>query len=263
MSEVQSIISPVHPFFYSTEETEEAYWLQHCGKRVGQWSPKLHPNTPNSLFLLLRDVPLPSNYTDSEVQLTIGLSRWRNSGHSIPKPEEIARGDPTTLVLSNIVIITPRFLRTETLSSWFARDTEYLFLNIVRRIKLAVVDSTAEIQPTFLDRLRLYFESTLIGSDCNVNTTVCLLTPLDYRAALSNACSERRSIHYIFTLLLARNLKHYYGGEKVQKTKEIITMLWASPINRGLGAENLVRKFGMENFFVANKIQMMTWTQTR
>jgi hypothetical protein len=262
MSEVQDIISPIHEFLYLSDETDEEYWLQYCDKKASQWSPKPHLNTPNSLFLLLRDVPLPSNGTDGEIQLAISLSRWRNSAHALHKPEELTQNNPSTSALSNpsIVIIGDQFLRKETLHSWFSRDTEHLFLKTVGRITTAVVDSAGEIQPVFLDRLRLYFEATLTGNTFNADTTVCLSTPLGYRDLLQSTSSERRSLHYVMTLLLARNIKHYFGDEKVRRVKEVITMLWASPVNHGDLETGIVAwKFGMEKFFDANKTQMMTW----
>lgn len=63
MPEVQDNISPTNALFYLSDEADEEYWSQYCDKKPSQWLPKLHPNTPNSLFLLLRDVPLPSNDT--------------------------------------------------------------------------------------------------------------------------------------------------------------------------------------------------------
>jgi hypothetical protein len=116
-----------------------------------------------------------------------------------------------------------------------------------------------------LDRLRLYFEATLAGNDFNPEITACLSTSFTYRElllaeVLSETNMERGSLHSVFTPLLARNLKFYSGYEKVRRVKEIITMLWASPVDRGPWATgNLIRKYGMENFFDANMTQVMVW----
>jgi hypothetical protein len=259
MPEVQDIIGPIHEFLYFSDESDEEYWLQYCDKKTSQWSPKARPNTPNSLFLLLRDIPLHSTGTDGEIQLVISLSRWRNSAHALPKPQENIQDNPSVSNPSTVVI-TDRFLREDMLHSWTSRDTEYLFFTIVQRIIGTVVDSSGEIQPTFLDRLRLYFEATILGNNFNSATTLCLSIPIVYRDLLRDTTVERVKVHHAFTLLLARNLKYYFGNEKVRKVKEVITMLWASPINRGdFETSHLAREFEMEKFFDANKKQMMTW----
>jgi hypothetical protein len=264
MPQVQVIISPTHPLFYHSDEMEEEYWLQSCGKTTSQWSPKLHPNIPNSLFLLLRDIPLPSNNTAGEIELTIWLSRWRNSAHKSPKYGESNRGNASTSD-GSAAVIADQFLTEEKLDSWFSRSNEYLFTITIQRMIQTFVISGGEIPPPFLNRLRLYFESIIAGSTPNLDTVICLLTPLSYRDVLLTLPWTAVIPHYAFTLLLARNLKYYVGDEKVRRVKEVILMLWAAPISRSIigivprSQVRIVNARGMEKFFDANKAEVMTW----
>jgi hypothetical protein len=66
--EIHEIISPTIQYVIDTSDDE--YWSQHCNIAGSQWTPQPSPTRPNSLLLLLRDIPLPS--TDLE----------RNSPHS-------------------------------------------------------------------------------------------------------------------------------------------------------------------------------------
>jgi Family of unknown function (DUF6535) len=261
MPQVQEIISPAHLSYYISDEREEEYWLQCCEQKMSQWSPKPDWTRPNSLFLLLRDVPLPSDKNIvSELELTISLSRWRNSARAAPE-----RGEPhrrNAFSSDGWVLIPDQFLTKDNMNSWFSRSNEFLFTTTVQRMVRTFVLSGEEMSPAFLDRLRLYLESTITGNTSILGVNTCLSAPLLYREALSRADQSMFALHCAFTLSLARNLKHYFGDEKVRKVKEVILMLWAARVRKTRTGIDNSWVVGMETFFDANKREIMTWIKS-
>jgi hypothetical protein len=72
--EIHEIISP-NPIQYVADASDDKYWSQYCKITEGQWSPQPSPTRPNSFFLPLRDIPLPSTDVEIDIELTIRLSR--------------------------------------------------------------------------------------------------------------------------------------------------------------------------------------------
>ncbi|KIM20066.1 hypothetical protein M408DRAFT_332992 [Serendipita vermifera MAFF 305830] len=129
----------------------------------------------------------------------------------------------------------------------------------MERVVHLLIKGEAKASPPSLALLRRGFESLLVGEHNNVATVPCISMPLQYRDGLRTHVALR-PLHYSFTLLLARDLYTLSSTERIRRVKEIITMLWVTPVFHGLlDEEKVVRTYGVEGFFDANKEIMMTW----
>lgn len=274
--QIYEIIRPTESMVYIADDENEQYWSQCCNNAVGQWSPSTHAAAPNSTFLLLRDVPLPSNNRPREVELAIRLSRWRNIGMRIPRPDPAVanRGidssssslrsppaSPPVLPIgssleSSLEIIQP-FFKEGDLPSWQSKDNGGLYVDVVERLVSLASKDKVHIPPGFLDLLRLKFESIIMGNDAMDNMS-CLHMPLRYKEALySTSLGQSDGLHITFTLLLAKNLKLFTGAEKIRRMKELIIMLWAQ--HGDLYSEITDETHGLDAFFDAHKLILMKW----
>jgi hypothetical protein len=250
---------------YIWDDEEDEYWTQYCNIVEYLWSPRSHLTKPNSLFLLLRDIPLPSDFIIDELQLTIWLSRWRNSQQQPPKALDVrlARQSITSLELNSSSISTSRQTHSSNeWNLWFNRDYKSLYTAIMTRMAPFLINGEVKLPPGFLDVLRWRFESILVVGD-SLELESCLLFPFNYHKALQNSSNEHSSIHHAFTLLLARNLDSFSGANKTRRVKELITMIWVgakeSPYYGRLTLDVASQPRGMEQFFEANKENPMEW----
>jgi hypothetical protein len=256
--EIHEIIGP-GSIKYVADASDDEYWSQYCGITEGQWSPQPSPTRPNSLFLLLRDIPLPFTDIEIDIELTIRLSRWRNSPPILVNTSDVftiaaSASSAASTNESNLNVET--YPKADDFPLWISRDDEALYIGILRRM-MSTLGTDGSIPPGFLDALRWRFEAQLIGVE-EVDSTTCLSTPVQYRDALQNCSLSLKSLHYAFTLMLARNLNSFVGDERVFRLKEILMMLWASPVGWYFGVETNV--VGMERFFEAYKKLVMSWT---
>jgi hypothetical protein len=257
--EIQEIVSP-SPIQYVADASKDEYWSQYCDITASQWSPQPSQTRPNSLFLLLRDIPLPSTDIEIDVELTVRLSRWRNSPHVALNASdvlnlEITSSTPSTALTNESIVNVGTYPNANDFPLWISRDDEALYAGIVRRM-MSTLGAHGTIPPAFLDALRWRFEVLLIGME-RVDTITCLSTPIQYHAALENCSPSLTSLHYAFTLLLARNLNSFVSDERVFRFKEILIMLWASS---GTLYTPVRVAVGMERFFEVNKAAIMWWT---
>jgi len=230
---IQRILRPGERISYYWDKTQEEYWSQHCATVKPQWSQSSLSTRPNSLFLLLRDVPLPSKDTASQLEFTIRLSRWRNSPKQGPKQEAHHQVIPG--------------------------DDSHLYGITVASVVQGCITGGGGLSPVFLDSLRLRFESILLGEEGhNLDAKSCLSQPLLYYKALVNKGSKYGSLHSDFTLLLARNIHSYSGAERARRVKEVLIMMWFSIGPYGF----LMRRVqGMEAFFEANTKGIANWVR--
>ena len=261
--EIHEIISPSRLTPYVADASDDTYWSQYCRRAEMKWSSHISPSTPNSMFLLLRDIPLPSNDSPDALELTIHLSRWRNSPASIPQVKDgmpdlgIA---PSNTTLNDSIVKVGRSDNAEDLPLWFLKDDKRLYVIILGRMIPMLIRDEGKIPPSFLDALRWRFEVLLLGVD-TADKVKCLSKPLHYRDALLQGSAGLKSLHYAFMLLLARNLNSFTGAERALRLKELLTMLWASPVFRRLDRAAVHHRLGMEDFFEANKILLMGWIE--
>jgi hypothetical protein len=121
---------------------------------------------------------------------------------------------------------------------------------------MSTLGPNGTMSPRILDALRWRFETLLVGTK-KVDTADCLSAPAEYRDALRRSSLSFGSLHYAFILLLARNLNILARDERLSRFKEILIMLWASPI--GWKVRRDKNEVGMERFFEANKTFAMGW----
>jgi hypothetical protein len=243
-----------------TDASNDEYWSQYCDIAGSQWSPQPSPTRPNSLFLLLRDVPLPSTDIDNDIELTIRLCRWRNTPHiplntSDVLSPRIAPSIASSVLTNESIVNIGTYPKADDFPLWISRDDGALYTIIVRRM-VSTLGTDSTIPPEFLDALRWRFEALLVGP-AEMDKVACLSTPIRYRDALRKGSLSLRSLHYAFSLLLARNLNSFVGDDRVFRFKEILIMMWASPIGRI--PQPTVNVVGMERFFEANKTLIMGW----
>ena len=262
--EIHEIVSPNGLTPYSTDAKDDTYWSQYCSQTVVPWLSHVSPNLPNSMFLLLRDIPLPSIDSENALELTIRLSRWRNSPDKIPKTRDgmpemgIA---PSTTTLDHSIVKVGRSDDADDVPLWFSKDDKRLYITILGRMIPMLVRGEDTAAPAFLDALRWRFEILLLGTG-SVDKFKCLSMPLLYRDALEASPTRFVSLHSAFTLLLARNLRLFSGAEKITRVKEVITMMWSSPFyHRSFNRMAVKHQLGMEKFFEANKTIVMGWIQ--
>ncbi|KIM31626.1 hypothetical protein M408DRAFT_317866 [Serendipita vermifera MAFF 305830] len=124
-----------------------------------------------------------------------------------------------------------------------------LYIRITNRVISPLVKKGGTISPDDLDLLRWRYESILLdGFDMEED---CLSMPSRYKSQLQllDRSEPLLSLHFDFTLLLARNLAVHSGSERIRRVAEILVMLWAygsyhhSPIDE---------QRGMKNFFDGN-----------
>jgi hypothetical protein len=139
-------------------------------------------------------------------------------------------------------------------------DTRSLYNVIVGRMLGSLVKSGRTIPSLFLDSIRWCFESMLFEENGRgMHPTDCLTMPFQYRRVLKEHGTEFGPLNYDFTLLLARNLHHFSGTERIRRIKEVTTMIWVAPVNRSIIARNIREYLGMEQFFDAEKSTLMQW----
>ena len=254
---VRDIIVPNESTIYSWNEKSEEYWSQYCEARVPQWSSTTPSTHPNSLFLLLRDIPLPSSDMSHEIELTIWFSRWRNS-QKISQEQNMPSS--TALVPTNMAD-KASFTR-EWLDSWLARDDVFLYNKLIDRILPTLVNDNGQIPPTFLDLLRWKFEQILLGNNKEISSSPsCLSWPLHYKRALWHTTRSRHyNLHAKITLLLARNLDIFTEDDKIYRIKEVIIMLWVLSLpHNDADMPDSHRRQGIEEFFESDKAMIMEW----
>ena len=104
ISTIRDIHQQIEPAKYTYERDPSAsnYWDQYCSNSA---STLIHsPMHINPLFLLSRDLPIPSLQSTSEMEATMQLSRWRNSLDKKP--------DAWRDVMSNSDRYSPHFLQS-------------------------------------------------------------------------------------------------------------------------------------------------------
>jgi hypothetical protein len=185
------------------------------------------------MFLLLRDVPLPSKDTAKQLESTIQLSRWRNSLRQVQIP--ITTSSPYTIQDTSSGFVTTAGQIVKRCIKNGERMTYRLVYALCWRLEYILLES--------------------IGQD--MDTRSCFSRPLLYYKALQKD-SKLRLLHGDLTLLLARNINSSSGAERVRRVKEVITMMWVLNGDR-LSWETIQEKQGMESFFDANGPILLKW----
>jgi len=248
---IYEIIRPRESVPYCSDDTQDEYWSQYCEATGSQWCPASPSSSPNSLFLLLRDIPLPSRDTARQLEFTMQLSHWRNS----PVSEFKVRRQRGTASSSSPDVFVRQYIKTNEQDLWFTRDDASLYNATVGRMVQLCIESDGKLPPGPLDLLRWRHESMLLGGH-NISATSCLSSPLRYQEALQTDMS----MHYGFTLLLARNINTFSGVERARRVKELLTMMRiASKSNNGEDKRH--ETDGMESFYDANPAFIMEWIQ--
>jgi len=263
ISAIYDIIRPTESMMYHCDEHRFEYWSQYCGRKGPQWSASSRPTSPNSMFLLLRDIPLPSQYTVKEMEFMIRLSRWRNSQQLKALEETPRPGTPNPLTpVDHSFETIGRFLKANEKGLWFSRDSKTLYMVTVGRILRLWITSDYRVTPVFLDSLRWRFESLLFHeNEQEMQHVACLSRPYQYRKLLKEHKKEFGLLHYDFTALLARNLHAFSGSERVRRIKEVITMIWVAPVDRHIPESNIQEREGFESFFDANSPIVKRWIE--
>ncbi|KIM31689.1 hypothetical protein M408DRAFT_20917 [Serendipita vermifera MAFF 305830] len=135
-----------------------------------------------------------------------------------------------------------------------------LYIRITHRVISPQIKNGGTLPPADLDLLRWRYESILLdGFPIN---DVCLFMPSHYQLKLRllDQSEPLLSLHFDFTLLLARNLGIHSGSERIMRVAEILVMLWAYGSYFSAFIEE---RQGMRNFFDWNTTMIMRGTDQR
>lgn len=231
--EIREIVNPFG-ISYTTDHTEAGYWSQYCENPSNRWVQEAHPNRPNSLFLLMRDLPIPDEHSSDQLEATLRLSIWRNSLYKAPEHWDRVLDLATKTSLNYFgasVLTLGRFLNARKWDAWSSDADRSSYVDIVDRIVKFMSNGDYSIPTTSLISLLRGFEALLEGEGTSVDPDSCLSRPFAYREALQHSAGQDLRLHHAFTLLLARNLTTCPEEDITRRVKEVITMLWARPLD--------------------------------
>ncbi|KIM23428.1 hypothetical protein M408DRAFT_27881 [Serendipita vermifera MAFF 305830] len=247
---IRDMVTPKDPAIYLTDDSKSEYWSQYCDVNRGPWSTRPRGKVPNSLFLLFRDIPMPSKHTSYELEFTIRISRWRNSLQSTPQ--------------NSLTLVDPSVATEQNYFGLSNYQDNNRYVSILHPLAQMYTSSEGRISPPFLDSLRQRFESIILGTENVVDAMPCLYAPVRYMRALqslyrtgSHADQRLPALHHSFTLLLARNLDSFTGEARVRRVKEVLMMVWMY-LSDDIPDVN-GREKEMEGFFDDHVQLIMNW----
>ena len=233
--EIARMIWPTPESDYDMNAAVARYWEQYCITENGTViNYNLNVVTPNSLFLLTRDLPTPSPNSFPEIEAVLQLSRWRNSEEKSPTvwKDVFSRSEEYSSAFFNSCV--QFFRKYATVSPWHFGDNNdqevyvAIFTHILHHAKTRGISSGA------LYALTHAFESLVEAKKIRhtIEPTPCLYRPLLYGPKVQEMSAAARSIHHCIVLLLSRNVGKCPETEKDQRFHEVVGMLWLRPSSR-------------------------------
>jgi Family of unknown function (DUF6535) len=217
-----------------TEFNHEDYWSQCCDTAEhGQWM--IIPDLPNHLFLLLRDIPCPSQFSAQEIDVTARLSRWRNQAQKNPQAWDEVFSDASCSLPSEFfslcVVTFANFYCGEPWYKWEHADRE-LYASLTRKA-VWMAAQRDDLLPVATIPLVRACEALLRGYRVGIarNDSPFLAMPFRYGKALQQGSADDHATHAHLTLLLSRKLPSAAEDERASQVKNIILMLWLRPTN--------------------------------
>lgn len=234
---INSTVAPIykeHNYWFNRRDSR--YWSQYCVTKDGSPAPFFHYSAslprPDPLFLLLRDLPLPSFHSKDEMETTLRLAKWRNSDE---KPLEIwqdvfhhSKSYSDEFFSACVYLLYRQSLGSALPSS----RPDDLHMNIITAItRRAATSSISSSALTMLiGAFDLLVDPFIFGMFPEANGTIT--RPLSYGSNLRRSDREFWAIHRTMTLLLARDLHGRSGPEVTQRFSRVLGMVWLSPSNR-------------------------------
>jgi hypothetical protein len=232
-----ALITPTEKHDYDGNMDSDTYWSQYCVTADQSLAPIWRRFTdlvePEAIFLLTRDLPVPSLVMKDEMKITLRLAKWRNSGN---KPLEVWQ----------TVFITPRTFSDNFFNACIIMLSRYLTANARRQsymlsrgvlgrviADIAKKAITSKISSFALTALVRSFEAAMyVRNDLNLpyhSSDACLQRPLHYGRKLQFADKEELVIHRKLVLLLARDIQGLPNSEHTRRLEELLAMVWAIP----------------------------------
>jgi len=164
---MQDIIRPTARTKYITDEADEAYWSQYSVIKRIHWSRHSIFEEPNSLSLLLRDVPLLPEYNPEEIKAVIHLSLWRNSSEKDLKEWDkiLNHAISSPRIFEAIVTTFLRFLLAQ--SPEWHEERESLCIPIFDRLIRHLIDKNIKVSVSTLNSLTMAFERVIVWKEAN------------------------------------------------------------------------------------------------
>lgn len=223
-----------HDYWFNTQDAR--YWAQYCITDQGTRAPFDHFSTflktPDALFLLVRDLPVPSLRMTDEMETTLKLAKWRNSEKK------------------SLEIWQEMFETTNTYSMEFFSGTVCLLYSNsdifshnpsnVERLRIDVIKAfarraaTTRISSAALAVLLRAFELLVdpyIFEEFS-RSEGYIERPLSYGHNLQRRDEEMQQIHRTMTLLHARDLQGWSGPEVTRRFNDVLGMIWLSTSTR-------------------------------
>jgi hypothetical protein len=229
---IKAMISPPDGHYWNNPD-EARYWSQYCTESGGistSFYRLLRPShVPVPLFLLTRDLPIPSLIMEDEMESAMRLSKWRNSND---KPLDVWK---------DVFAASNRFsdeffngcvylLYSNSMVNWVNRaNTEVNRLDIISMIaQRAMMGSISSVALVALIRA---FEHALDPYKFRLfhKSPSCVQRPMSYGRNLQYRDEDVKQIHRSLTLLLARDLQGRSGPESLRRFPEVLAMLWLTP----------------------------------
>lgn len=238
---VQELVAPKERTQYIIDKKEPTYWTQHCDLSQSYIS-NTSPDSPNHLFLMLRDVPATEDPSNQEAATAVLLSRWRNTNPSSP---HIWKG-----IFNHAEEFSCSFFNSS-IMTFSAFTTRYAFTIRYGRssVKKGEWDSVDELLISVIHEITRVATRRL---DVDADATVALVHA--YEAVLSLAIefdsmwplirsphtyisnfgwrpARDHTLHESFIVLLARQIRCYPLSQRPQRVWEVIMMLWLRQSN--------------------------------
>lgn len=232
ITKVREMVQPSITTLYTSDYMKGSYWSQHYTRSDTVWAPKsqAQSNIPNSLFLLLRDVPLPESHATSQIVPSISLSRWRNSQRKNPNvwKEVMDLEDLPDAFFDSSVVTFGHFVLSNAI--FLVKDDEWsTYMDILARMVHLLVSSSVKGSDSSIRLLLRTFECLLTGTSQRESSQL-VSVPLEYCRRLHYSSNLAHALHYSFTLLMARQISAFSNAERHIRVKEIIGMHWLRPL---------------------------------
>jgi hypothetical protein len=234
---IQKLVDPVERVEL-TKYNHDEYWSQYCDSAEdGQWM--INHDRPNHLFLLLRDIPCPSQFSSQEIDVTARLSQWRNQTKKDPQAWDEVFSDVTSLsseFFGACVITFGNFCRRK-IWAMERRDLRELYTSIARKIVQIAAQRQDLLAHATVLLIRTY-ESLLAGYGIASRSSSCITMPIEYGNALEQGSAEDHTTHAYLTLLLSIQIPSDGEPESASRVKDVIAMLWlrsSNPVPRDWG----------------------------
>jgi hypothetical protein len=228
---VQNLVDPV-----GREELGEynhrAYWSQYCGSAEdGPWT--ISHDRPNHLFLLLRDIPCPSQFSSQEIDVAVRLSEWRNKVEKDPQAWDDVFSNATSLpseFFSACVTTFGNFCRGE---NWLAcHDAELELYNTIVGKAWEISTQRDDLLPVAAKPLIRAYEAILLGSGIgHIAKGSPLIAPFVYGKILQQASAKDHAAHTLMTRVFSGTIYQASKADSASQVKDVIAMLWLRPSN--------------------------------